>query len=245
MPFTDLNGKVALITGSSSGIGYEVAKELKHAGAAVILTGTNTAKLEEASATLDATFFVADLSTTDGAKNLAEQVLEHSPNGVDIIVNNAGLSDDSLLIRHKDEDFAKIMQVNFTSAVSLTKLLLPKMMKKRQGRIVNITSVVAHMGNSGQTAYGASKAAMTGFTKSLAKEVARRGITVNALAPGFIETAMTAALPEGVKESYKQNIPLGSFGSVADVAHAVRFLTAEESSYITGTVLHVNGGLYI
>lgn len=245
MNFADLNGKTALVTGGNRGIGKQIAITLRQAGADVMITGSNEAVLKEAALEIGAGFAVADLSNEDGVKSLLAAALEKFPDGVDILVNNAGYSEDGLLLRQTPDQLEKIMQINFKSAVSLSRGLLQKMMKKRQGRIINITSVVAHMGNSGQTAYVSSKAALTGFTKALAKEVAKRGITVNAVAPGFIETAMTAELPEKVVEEYKAGIAAARFGTPQEVANAVRYLASSEAGYVTGTTLHVNGGLYL
>lgn len=245
MSFADLNNKTALVTGGNRGIGKVIAATLRQAGADVMITGSNEATLKEAALEVGASFTQADLSTTEGAEALVKAALEKFPGGVDILVNNAGFSEDGLFVRQKPAQLERVMQINFTSAVTISRGLLPTMMKKRTGRIINITSVVAHMGNSGQTAYVASKAALTGFTKSLAKEVARRGITVNAIAPGFIETAMTAELPEKVVDEYKTAIPNGMFGTPQNVADAARFLASDEAAYMTGTTLHVNGGLYL
>lgn len=245
MSFADLNNKTALVTGGNRGIGKVIATTLRQAGAEVMITGSNEATLKEAALEVGAGFAQADLSSNEGAEALVRAALEKFPDGVDILVNNAGFSEDGLFVRQTPAQLEKVMQINFSSAVTLSRGLLQKMMKKRHGRIVNITSVVAHMGNSGQTAYVSSKAAMTGFTKALAKEVARRGITVNAVAPGFIETDMTAQLPEKVVTEYKASIPGGQFGTPQNVADAVRFLVSDEAAYMTGTTLHVNGGLYL
>lgn len=245
MSFADLNNKTALVTGGNRGIGKVIATTLRHAGADVMISGSNEGALKEAALEIGASFAAADLSSKDGAEKLAAAALEKFPDGIDIVVNNAGFSNDSLLLRQSPEQLEKVMQINFNSAVSISRGLLQKMMKKRNGRIINITSVVAHMGNSGQTAYVSSKAALTGFTKALAKEVARRGVTVNAVAPGFIETDMTARLPEKVVTEYKAAVPGGNFGTPQNVADAVRFLASDEAAYMTGTTLHVNGGLYL
>lgn len=245
MSFADLTNKTALVTGGNRGIGKEIATTLRQAGAEVMITGSDEAVLREAAVEVGASFTVADLSSEAGAAALTAAALEKFPQGVDILVNNAGFSQDGLLLRQTPEQLEKVMQINFASAVSLSRGLLQKMMKNRHGRIINITSVVAHMGNSGQTAYVSSKAALTGFTKALAKEVARRGITVNAVAPGFIQTAMTADLPEKVVAEYKASIATGRFGTPQEVANAVRYLASDEAAYTTGTTLHVNGGLYL
>lgn len=245
MYFADLSKKTALVTGGSRGIGKVIAKTLRQAGADVMISGSNESTLREAALEIGASFATADLRKEEGAQKLVTAALEKFPEGVDILVNNAGFSQDGLFIRQSSAQLESVMQVNFTSAVTISRGLLQTMMKKRHGRIINITSVVAHMGNSGQTAYVSSKAALTGFTKALAKEVARRGITVNAVAPGFIQTDMTAELPEKVAQEYLSAIPGGQFGSAQNIADSVRFLASNEATYITGTTLHVNGGLYL
>ena len=245
MSFADLTHKTALVTGGNRGIGKVIAATLRQAGAEVMISGSNEAVLKEAALEVGASFAPADLSSDDGAQGLVKAALEKFPDGVDILVNNAGFSQDGLFVRQTSAQLENIMQINFNSAVSVSRGLMPAMMKKRTGRIINITSVVAHMGNSGQTAYISSKAALTGFTKALAKEVARRGVTVNAVAPGFIETDMTSQLPEKVATEYKSAIPGGLFGTPQNVADAVRFLASDEAAYMTGTTLHVNGGLYL
>ena len=245
MSFAELTNKTALVTGGNRGIGKVIASTLRQAGAEVMISGSNEVALKEAALEIGASFAEADLRTDEGAQALVQAALEKFPSGVDIVVNNAGISQDGLFVRQTSAQLEHIMQINFNSAVSVSRGLMSAMMKKRTGRIVNITSVVAHMGNSGQTAYISSKAALTGFTKALAKEVARRGVTVNAVAPGFIETEMTAQLPEKVAADYKSAIPSGMFGTPQNVADAVRFLASDEAAYVTGTTLHVNGGLYL
>lgn len=245
MTFATLNGKKALVTGGNRGIGKVIAQGMKNAGADVIICGSNEISLKEAALEMGVQYERADFTDVKNVKEMAERILKANPEGVDILVNNAGISDDGLFVRQNHDSLARVMTINFESAVELARALTPAMMKKRAGRIINITSIIGHIGNAGQTSYAASKAGMLGFTKSLAKEIARRGITVNAIAPGFIETEMTQKLPEKVIEDYMAQIPLARFGKPEDVASAVRFLASDEAGYITGTTLHVNGGLYV
>jgi len=245
MTFGSLEGKKALVTGGNRGIGKVIAQGLKDAGADVIICGSNEISLKEAALELGVQWERADFSDIENVKEMAGRILKDNPEGIDVLVNNAGISDDGLFVRQKHESLSKVMTINFESAVELSRALVPAMMKKRTGRIINITSIIGHIGNSGQTSYAASKAGMLGFTKSLAKEIARRGITVNAVAPGFIETEMTQKLPEKVVDEYKDSIPLSSFGKPEDVASAVRFLASNDAGYITGATIHVNGGLYV
>ena len=245
MTFASLEGKTALVTGGNRGIGKVIAQNLKAAGANVIICGSNEISLKESALELGVQWEQADFSNVENVKEMATRLLKNNPEGIDILVNNAGISDDGLFVRQKHENLSKVMTINFESAVELSRVLIAPMMKKRAGRIINVTSIIGHIGNAGQTSYAASKAGMLGFTKSLAKEIARRGITVNAIAPGFIETEMTQKLPEKVVEDYKASIPLARFGSPDDVANAVRFLASDAAGYITGTTIHVNGGLYV
>ena len=245
MTFASLEGKTALVTGGNRGIGKVIAQNLKAAGANVIICGSNEISLKESALELGVQWEQADFSNVENVKEMATRLLKNNPEGIDILVNNAGISDDGLFVRQKHENLSKVMTINFESAVELSRVLVAPMMKKRAGRIINVTSIIGHIGNAGQTSYAASKAGMLGFTKSLAKEIARRGITVNAIAPGFIETEMTQKLPEKVVEDYKASIPLARFGSPDDVASAVRFLASDDAGYITGTTIHVNGGLYV
>lgn len=245
MTFASLNGKKALVTGGNRGIGKVIAQGLKDAGADVIICGSNELSLKETALELGVQYERADFTDIKNVKEMAERLLKAHPEGIDILVNNAGISDDGLFIRQTHASLARVMAVNFESAVELARSFTPAMMKKRHGRIINITSIIGHIGNAGQTSYAASKAGLLGFTKSLAKEIARRGITVNAIAPGFIETEMTQKLPQKVVEDYRAQIPLSRFGKPEDVAAAVRFLASDDAGYITGTTVHVNGGLYV
>ncbi|MEC9292449.1 MAG: 3-oxoacyl-ACP reductase FabG [Pseudomonadota bacterium] len=241
MQFADLSGKTALITGSSRGIGKDIAKSFIDAGASVIICASREETAKKVAEELNAHSYVgADLSDIAGLEEFAKRVGD-----VDILVNNAGITEDGLFMRQSDEAWDNVLDVNLNSAVKLTKLFMPAMSKKRWGRIINVTSVVAHMGNNAQTNYVASKAAMTGFSKALSKEMARRGVTVNCVAPGFIETDMTEKLDDAVKANFIKNIPAAKFGTGEDIANAVRFLASDAAGYMTGTTLHVNGGLYV
>ena len=241
MTFCDLTGKRALVTGGSRGIGKEIAHQLAAAGAEVLITGTNADSLKAAQQETGAAgFIVANLADEADRERLIAEAGQ-----IDILVNNAGITKDGLFPRQSQSHWDEVFKVNLEAAVVLSRGLLPGMLKKRWGRIIQITSVVAHMGNTGQTNYIASKAALTGFTKGLAQEVARRGITVNAVAPGFIETAMTADVADAAVARLTQAIPMQRFGTPAEVAHTVRFLASAEAAYLTGTTLHVNGGMYM
>jgi 3-oxoacyl-[acyl-carrier protein] reductase len=239
-----LEGKRALVTGASGGIGGAIARALQGAGAAVALSGTRRDALEALAADLGdrAHVVVADLSSADGAAALAKDA-EAAMGGVDILVNNAGLTRDQLLMRMKDEDWQQVLDVNLTAAFRLTRACLRGMMKARFGRVISITSVVGATGNPGQANYAASKAGLAGFTKSVALEVASRGITANCVAPGFIVTPMTDALTDAQREQSLAMIPAGRFGDPAEIAAATLFLASEEAAYVTGQTLHVNGGM--
>lgn len=239
-----LEGKRALITGASGGIGGAIAHALHGQGATVVLSGTRKDALEALAGELGAGAHVAvaDLSTAEGAEALAHDA-EAALGGVDILVNNAGLTRDQLLLRMKDDDWQKVLDVNLTAAFRLSRAVLRGMMKARFGRIISITSVVGATGNPGQANYAASKAGLVGFTKSLAQEVASRGVTANCVAPGFIVTAMTDTLSDDQRTRALAAIPTGRFGESADVAAAVVYLASDEASYVTGQTLHVNGGM--
>ncbi|MFV0246244.1 MAG: 3-oxoacyl-[acyl-carrier-protein] reductase [Qingshengfaniella sp.] len=240
----DLNGKTALVTGASGGIGAETARVLHAAGATVGLSGTRQAPLEALAAELGARAHVlpCNLSDPDAVAALPKQAAE-AMGGVDILVNNAGITRDNLFMRMSDDEWAQVVEVNLTAAMRLCRGVLRGMMKKRWGRIVNISSVVGATGNPGQANYAAAKAGLVGMSKSLAHEVASRGITVNAVAPGFITTAMTDKLNEDQKSAILGNVPAGRMGDAHEVAAAVLYLASPEAGYTTGTVLHVNGGL--
>jgi len=243
-----LDGKTALVTGASRGIGRAVALCLAAEGARVAINYAGNVKAaEEVKASVEAAGGTAILCQADIADSaaveamIADVVKEFG--AIDILVNNAGITRDTLLMRMKDEDFAKVLDTNLKGVFYCTKAVAKLMMKKRSGRIVNMASVVGLVGNAGQTNYAAAKAGVIGFSKSAAKELASRGITVNVLAPGFIGTDMTAGLPESVKEKMLTDIPLGRMGEPEDVANAVLFLASDQASYITGQVVNVDGGM--
>ena len=240
----ELEGKCALITGASGGIGGSIARALYGQGAKVALSGTRIDPLKALADDLgDRAFIVpCNLSDVDAVKALPQKASEEM-GGIDILVNNAGITKDNLFMRMSDDDWHQVIYVNLTSTMHLMKSVMRTMMKKRFGRIINITSIVGVTGNAGQVNYAASKAGMIGMTKSFAQEIATRGITANCIAPGFIETAMTAELPENVIKNMLDAIPQGRMGQADEIAASVAFLASNEASYITGQTLHVNGGM--
>ncbi|MCG5478039.1 3-oxoacyl-[acyl-carrier-protein] reductase [Sinorhizobium alkalisoli] len=240
----DLSGRKALVTGASGGIGEEIARLLHAQGVTVGLHGTRVEKLEALANSLGERVhvFPANLSARSEVKALGEKA-EVELGGVDILVNNAGITKDGLFVRMSDEDWDNVLEVNLTSVFRLTRELTHPMMRRRFGRIINITSVVGVTGNPGQANYCASKAGMIGFSKSLAQEIATRNVTVNCVAPGFIESAMTGKLNEKQKEGIMAAIPMRRMGSGAEVASAVVYLASNEASYVTGQTIHVNGGM--
>lgn len=240
----DLTGKCALVTGASGGIGRAIATQLKAQGAIVALSGTRVDALQALADELgDGAHVVpADLSSENGATDLIANAIQ-AMGQIDILVNNAGLTRDTLAMRLKDEDWQMVLDVNLTSAFRLSKACLRGMMKARWGRIIGITSIVGVTGNAGQTNYAASKAGMIGMSKSLAQEVASRGITVNCIAPGFIATPMTEALTEDQQSGILSAIPAGKMGTTDDIASSVVYLASNEAAYVTGQTLHVNGGM--
>jgi len=244
-----LAGKVALVTGASRGIGQAIALELAAQGATVIGTATSDAGAEAISAYLkEAGAQGAGLRlnvTDEGACEAIIADIEKQHGAIALLVNNAGITRDNLLMRMKDEEWDAIMETNLKPVYKLSKAVLRGMMKARWGRIINIASVVGATGNPGQTNYSAAKAALFGFTKSLAREIGSRGVTVNAVAPGFIDTDMTRSLPEEQKAALVGNIALGRLGEAREIADAVGFLASDKASYITGQTLHVNGGMYM
>lgn len=244
-----LEGKVALVTGASRGIGRAIAIELAKAGAEVIINYLGSEeKAQEVKATIEGLGKKAHLARFDVANPqeviAAIKELEPRIGPIHILVNNAGITRDTLFLRMKLEDWEAVLRTNLFSAFYVTQAVLPLMLKARWGRIINISSVVAFTGNPGQVNYAAAKAGLIGFTKALALEVASRNITVNAIAPGYIETDMTEKLPEKVKEAFLQEIPLKRAGLPEEVAHLALFLASDQASYITGAVFHINGGLY-
>ncbi len=240
----DLTGKSALITGASGGIGGEIAKALHAAGANVGLSGTRVEPLEALAAELGDRAFVlpCNLSDADAVNGLPKQAIE-AMGAVDILVNNAGITRDNLFMRMSEDEWASVVEVNMTATFRLCKGVMRGMMKSRWGRIVNISSVVGATGNPGQGNYAAAKAGVIGMSKSLAYEVASRGITVNAVAPGFIETAMTDKLTDDQKSGILTQVPAGRMGTPEEIAAAVLYLSSNEASYTTGATLHVNGGM--
>lgn len=240
----DLNGKTALVTGASGGIGRDIAIALSQAGVKVALSGTREEVLEEVKGlcATGAEIVTCNLSDTDAVNGLVGRA-EEAVGPLDILVANAGITRDQLLLRMKEEDWDAVLNVNLGSYFRLAKSALRGMMKRRHGRIIGITSVVGVTGNPGQANYAASKAGMIGFTKSLASEVASRGITANCIAPGFIASPMTDVLPDTQKESLLGVIPAGKLGEGKDIAAAVAYLASDEASYVTGQTLHVNGGM--
>lgn len=244
-----LEGKVALITGASRGIGRAVALEFAKAGADVIINYHHSKdRAEELAKEIESLGKKAYLAPFDVAnsKEVKEAVkaLEEKIGTIHILVNNAGITRDGLLLKMKEEDWEAVLRTNLFSAFYVTQAVLPMMLKARWGRIINISSVVAFTGNPGQTNYASAKAGLIGFTKALALEVAGRNITVNVIAPGYIETDMTTKLPEKVKEAFLQEIPLKRAGLPEEVAYLAIFLASDQASYITGAVFHINGGLY-
>ncbi|RYG59478.1 MAG: SDR family oxidoreductase [Alphaproteobacteria bacterium] len=240
MAFGDLTGLVALVTGGSRGIGRATAEMLKAHGAEVIIHGSSEETVNKAASEMGVKGIVANLLD----ENSVEKIIGEAGQ-VDILINNAGITRDALFVRQGQQQWDEVMMVNVNRVVELSRAVLPGMMGKGYGRIVNMSSVVAHMGNVGQTNYIASKSAITGFTKALAKEVARKGVTVNAIAPGFINTDMTATIPDSLKEAFVKQIPAQRFGEANDIASAVAYLVSREAGYVTGTTIHVNGGMYV
>lgn len=242
-----LDGKKALVTGATGGIGKAICHFLINQGAFVVMSGTSQAKLEALQAELphgQTAILPCDLGDVD-AVNALFDIAEHHHEQIDILVNNAGITKDGLAMRMKDDDWEQVLSVNLSAAFRLCRSAVKAMMKRRYGRIINISSVVGAMGNPGQVNYVAAKAGLIGLTKSLAAEVATRSVTVNAVAPGFIQTAMTDVLNDQQKERILSGIPMAKMGQPEDIAAAVAFLASEESSYITGHTLHVNGGMYM
>jgi len=241
----DLTGKTALITGASGGIGGAIAKALHGQGAKVVLSGTRAEALEAVKAELGSNAFIAPANLSDIAsvEALPKAAEEAAGAPIDILVNNAGITKDNLFMRMKDEEWDQVLAVNLTASFRLSRGVLRGMMKKRWGRIIQITSIVGATGNPGQANYAAAKAGLVGMTKSLAAEVASRNITCNAVAPGFIQTAMTDVLSDQQKEFISGRIPAGRMGSPGEIAAAVTYLASEEAAYITGETIHVNGGM--
>ena len=241
----DLSGMTALVTGASGGLGSEIAKALAGQGARLALSGSNEGKLEAFRAGLGGDHVALPCNLSDGAAvdQLVPSAVEALDGKLDILVNNAGVTRDNLLMRMKDEEFEEVIRINLEAAFRLMRAAARPMMKARFGRIISITSVVGVTGNPGQANYVASKAGLIGMTKSVAQELASRGITVNAIAPGFMTSAMTDALNDQQRESILSRIPLGAMGSGADIGAACVYLASKEAGYVTGQTLHVNGGM--
>lgn len=246
----DFKGKTALVTGAARGIGRAIALELAKGGASLALNDVNEAAAKEAielaekAGSPKARFFKFDVSDS-AACNAAVESIVSELGGLNILVNNAGISIDALIMRVKDEDWKKTLDINLTGAFNLLRASTRPMMKQKGGAIVNIASVVGQMGNAGQAAYSASKGALIALTKTAARELASRNIRVNAVAPGYIDTPMTAALPEAAKAKMAEMIPLARLGTPQDVADCVAWLASDKASYVTGTVLRVNGGMHM
>lgn len=247
-----LEGKVALVTGASRGIGQAIALQLAKSGATVIGTATTQAGADaitqylasSASITHPGRGLVLNVTQAQASDTVIETIVKDF-GGIDILVNNAGITQDQLAMRMKDEDWDNVIQTNLSAVFRLSRGVLRPMMRAKGGRIIHVTSIVGHMGNPGQANYAAAKAGVAGMSRALAREIGSRNITVNCVAPGFIDTDMTRALSEEQQNSLKVNIPLGRLGKPEDVAHAVVFLASEMAQYVTGTTLHVNGGLYL
>ncbi|WP_105902374.1 3-oxoacyl-ACP reductase FabG [Vibrio gangliei] len=242
----NLEGKIALVTGASRGIGRAIAELLVERGATVVGTATSESGAQAISDYLGSNGKGLALNVTDADSVAATiKTITDEFGGIDILVNNAGITRDNLLMRMKDDEWQDIMDTNLTSIFRLSKAVLRGMMKKRHGRIVNVGSIVGTMGNAGQANYAAAKAGVIGFTKSMAREVASRGVTVNTVAPGFIETDMTKALNDDQRAVTLSQVPAGRLGDPREIASAVAFLASDEAAYITGETLHVNGGMYM
>ncbi len=242
-----LQGKTVIVTGAAQGIGRAIAENLAQAGADIAVADLDPGRSLETVGAIEklgrkALNLKVNVADTNDTKAMVEQVIK-AWGKIDILVNNAGITRDGLLLRMKEEDWNLVLQINLNGTFNCTKAVLQPMTKQRYGRIVNIASIVGVIGNAGQANYSASKAAVIGFTKTVGREYASRNVTVNAVAPGFIDTAMTHGLPTDVKDTLLKQIPLGRLGTPGDVAAAVRFLVSEEAAYITGHVLHVNGGM--
>ena len=242
----ELTGKTALVTGASGGIGKAIATRLHQQGAHVVLHGTREEKLINLANQLgsNSSCITADLSDLEAVSSLVESASKLSGSPIDILINNAGFAIDGLLLRMKVEEWQRVLDVNLTANMILCRTAIRSMIKQKWGRIISISSIVGVTGNSGQTNYSASKAGMIGFCKSLAQEVASRGITVNVVAPGFIQTDMTARLTDEYKQRLIAQIPARRIGQPEDVAHAVAFLASDNACYITGQTMHINGGMY-
>ena len=240
----ELSDKVALITGASGGIGMSIAKKMKQCGAKIIISGTRQNVLNDLASELgnDVKTIITDLNNKDDVLNLAKEA-EASFGHIDILINNAGITADNLFLRMKDDEWDKVINVNLSAPMRLTRQVIKGMLKRRYGRVIFISSVVGYSGNAGQCNYAASKSALIGFTKSIALEVASRGITCNLIAPGFISTPMTDKLSDDQKKNIVENIPVNRLGKVDDISNGCVYLASDEAGFITGTTLHINGGM--
>ena len=239
-----LKNKTVFLTGSTGGIGKEIAFKMSSLGAKMILTGTNKEKLEDLSNKLpnENEYIVSNLNNSQNIENISNKLSEKGFS-IDILINNAGITKDNLFLRMKEDEWSSVLNVNLHSTVLLTQKIIKGMIKRKFGRILFITSIIGHSGNPGQSNYSASKAGLTAFSKSIAAEVASRGITSNCIAPGFIKTPMTEKLTEDQQKQILKNIPTSRFGLPSDVASACIYLSSDEASFITGSTLHVNGGM--
>ena len=240
----NLDGKVALITGATGGIGMSIAKQMKSSGAKLILSGTRQEVLSKLKLELgdEVKTIVTDLGDKNDVMALANEA-EETFGSIDILINNAGITADGLLLRMKDEDWDKVIDINLSSSMRLTRQIIRGMIKRKYGRIIFISSIVGYTGNAGQSNYSASKSALSGLTKSIAAEVAGRGITCNLIAPGFISTPMTDKLSEDQKNNIIKNIPIDRLGKPSDISSGCLYLSSNEASFVTGTTLHINGGM--
>ena len=239
-----LTNKTVFLTGSTGGIGKEIAFQMSSLGAKMILTGTNEERLKNLSNKLpnENDYIVSDLNNSQNIEDLTNQIIERGYL-IDILINNAGITKDNLFLRMKEDEWASVLNINLHSTVLLTQKIIKGMIKRKTGRIIFITSIIGHSGNSGQSNYSASKAGVTAFSKSIAAEVASRGITVNCIAPGFIKTPMTDKLTDDQQDKILKNIPISRLGLPSDVASACIYLSSDEASFVTGSTLHVNGGM--
>ena len=240
----ELSDKVALITGASGGIGMSIVKKMKQCGAKLIISGTRQNVLNDLASELgnDVKTIITDLNNKDDVLNLAKKA-ESSFGHIDILINNAGITADNLFLRMKDDEWDQVINVNLSAPMRLTRQVIKGMLKRRYGRVIFISSVVGYSGNAGQSNYAASKSALVGFTKSIALEVASRGITCNLIAPGFISTPMTDKLSDDQKKNIVENIPVNRLGKVDDISNGCVYLASDEAGFITGTTLHINGGM--
>ena len=240
----ELSDKVALITGASGGIGMSIVKKMKQCGAKLIISGTRQNVLNDLASELgnDVKTIITDLNNKDDVLNLAKKA-EASFGHIDILINNAGITADNLFLRMKDDEWDQVINVNLSAPMRLTRQVIKGMLKRRYGRVIFISSVVGYSGNAGQSNYAASKSALIGFTKSIALEVASRGITCNLIAPGFISTPMTDKLSDDQKKNIVENIPVNRLGKVDDISNGCVYLASDEAGFITGTTLHINGGM--